>query len=161
MVASRLKYLGYKVLPALTLAPPTQTADPRYELWLGVANITFGAFMRITYAVSIILATAALVGCVTTGGGSSTQQPVQKIAFLNPGMSKQEVAHVMGTPARTEFAGSKEAWHFCRTGRGSDEFAVIVFTDGKVTAAKNYTVTLADTGGATGDCSRFVRSVLR
>ena len=116
--------------------------------------------MRITSAISTIMVTAALAGCVTTGG-YYTQQPVQKIALLNPGMSKQEVAQVMGTPARTEFAGSREAWHFCRTGDSSDEFAVVVFSDGKVVAAKNYTVTLADTGGATGDCSRFVRSVFR
>lgn len=116
--------------------------------------------MRITYSVLTILATV-LAGCVTTGGAYSTQQPVEKIALLNPGMSKQDVAQIIGMPARTEFSGSKEAWHFCRTGSSSDEFAVVVFSDGKVTAAKNYTVTLADTGGATGDCSRFVRSVLR
>ncbi len=117
--------------------------------------------MRIISTVLTILATAVLAGCVTTGGSYSTQQPVQKIALLNPGMSKQEVIQVMGTPARTEFSGSREAWHFCRTGSGSDEFAVVAFSDGKVTAAKNYTVTLADTGGATGDCSQFVRSVFR
>lgn len=117
--------------------------------------------MHITFAASIIFATVVLAGCVTTGGSYSTQQPVQKIALLNSGMSKQAVTQIMGMPARTEFAGSREAWHFCRTGRGSDEFAVVVFSDGKVAAAKNYTVTLADTGGATGDCSRFVRSVFR
>ena len=117
--------------------------------------------MRITFAVSPILAAVVLSGCATTDGSYSTQQPVQKIALLNPGMPKQEVAQVMGMPARTEFSGSRESWHFCRTGRDSDEFAVVVFLDGKVTAANNSTVTLADTGGATGDCSRFVRSVFR
>jgi outer membrane protein assembly factor BamE (lipoprotein component of BamABCDE complex) len=112
--------------------------------------------MRIASAASSILATAVLIGCATT------DQPVEKIALLSPGMSKQDVSQVMGTPARTEFSESREAWHFCRTGYGSaDEFAVVVFSDGKVVAAKNYTVTLADTGGARGDCSRFVRSVFR
>lgn len=117
--------------------------------------------MRTFLAALTILITALLIGCATKGRSYSTQQPVQKIALLNPGMTKEDVAQVMGMPARTEFSGSREAWHFCRTGRGSDEFAVVVFSDGKVAAAKNYTVTLADTGGATGDCSRFVRSVFR
>ena len=76
-------------------------------------------------------------------------------------MSKQEVTEVMGLPARTEFSGVKEAWHFCRTGAGADEFAVVLFSDGKVVGAKNYNVTLSDTGGATGDCAKFVRSVFR
>lgn len=116
--------------------------------------------MRFLFIVSTIFVSAVVAGCAITGS-ETTQQPVQKIAFLNPGMSKQEVAQVMGMPARTEFSGSKEAWHFCRTGSSSDEFAVVFFSEGKVAAAKNYTVTLADTGGATGDCSRFVRSVFR
>lgn len=116
--------------------------------------------MRIILIVSAILASAAMIGCASTGGGYSAQ-PVQKIALLNPGMSKQEVAQIMGMPARTEFAGLREAWHFCRTGYGSDEFAVVIFSEGRVAAAKNYNVTLADTGGATGDCSKFVRSVFR
>jgi len=108
----------------------------------------------------------SLVGCAAqTGGMQATQQPaytsqsVQRISSLSPGMSKQEVAQIMGSPARTEFSGVKEAWHFCRTGRSVDEFAVVMFSDGKVSGARNYNVTLADTGGATGDCSKFVRSV--
>lgn len=116
--------------------------------------------MRMSSVVSIVLATAVLAGCVSAGG-YLTQQPVQRISLLKPGMSKPEVSHVMGMPARTEFSGTREAWHYCRTGITSDEFAVVIFSDGKVTAARNYTVTLADTGGATGDCSRFARSVLQ
>jgi len=104
------------------------------------------------------LGISALAGCATI---ESTQQPVERIARLSPGMSKQEVTHVMGSPVRTEFSGAREAWHFCRTGAGSDEFAVVLFADGRVSAARNYNVTLADTGGATGDCSKFVRSVFR
>lgn len=90
-----------------------------------------------------------------------TRQPVQNISSLSPGMSKQDVAQVMGMPARTEFSSSTEAWHFCRTGYGSDEFVVVIFMGGKVVQARNYYVTLADTGGATGDCSKFTRSVFR
>ncbi len=65
----------------------------------------------------------------------------------------------MGTPAKVEFSGENKALHYCSTGYGSDEYAVVILTSGKVVAAKNYTVTLRDTGGATGDCSRFVKSV--
>lgn len=116
--------------------------------------------MRVASVFSIVLLTAVLAGCVA-GAGYLTQQPVQRISLLKPGMSKPEVSQVMGMPVRTEFSGTTEAWRFCRTGVKLDEFAVVIFSDGKVTAARNYTITLADTGGATGDCSRFVRSVLR
>ena len=123
--------------------------------------------MRTAAICFVALAAAFLLGCAALGGDAYapqptfTAQPVEKIALLNPGMSKQEVAQVMGLPVRTEFSSTKEAWHFCRTGSGADEFAVVLFSDGKVSAARNYNVTLADTGGATGDCSKFVRSVFR
>ena len=117
--------------------------------------------MNVSIYAILTIATTALTGCVTLGSSNSTQQPVQKIAYLSSGMTKQDVLRVMGAPARTEFAGSREAWHFCRTGESADEFAVVMIADGKVTAARNYTVTLADTGGATGDCSKFVRSAFR
>lgn len=88
-----------------------------------------------------------------------TRQAVERIAMLNSGMSKEAVSRVMGLPVRTEFSGQKEAWHFCRTGEGSDEFAVVVFSEGKVVAAKNYNASIAQNGGAVGDCSKFVRSI--
>lgn len=110
--------------------------------------------------VVVTCASLLLIAC-TTVGSEYTSQPIQRIALLSPGMSKQEVTQVMGQPARVEFSGAKDAWHYCRTGDRADEFAVVLFMDGKVTGASNYLVTLADTGGATGDCSKFVRSVFR
>ena len=123
--------------------------------------------MRFFASSAIAVAAAFLFGCAVLESENElpqltrTSQPVQMIALLKPGMSKEAVAQVMGLPVRTEFAGTKEAWHFCRTGPGVDEFAVVFFSDGKVTAARNYNVTLADTGGVTGDCSKFVRSTFK
>ncbi len=88
-----------------------------------------------------------------------TQQNVRNIALLEPGMPASQVIQIMGQPAKLEFSGNNKAMHYCSTGYGSDEYAVVILTSGKVVAAKNYTVTLSDTGGATGDCSRFVKSV--
>lgn len=88
-----------------------------------------------------------------------TQQDVKKISLLKPGMSQDQVVAIMGEPAKVEFSKQNKALHYCSTGYGSDEYAVVVLTSGEVVAAKNYTVTLSDTGGATGDCSRFVKSV--
>lgn len=88
-----------------------------------------------------------------------TQQNVRNISLLEPGMSQDGVLEIMGAPAKIEFSGDNKALHYCSTGYGSDEFAVVILMSGKVVAATNYTVTLSDTGGATGDCSRFVKSV--
>ena len=88
-----------------------------------------------------------------------TQQNVGNISMLEPGMSQSEVIQIMRTPAKTEFSGDKKAFHYCKTGYGDDEFAVVILDKGKVVAAKNYNVTLRDTGGASGDCSKFVKSV--
>jgi S1-C subfamily serine protease len=88
-----------------------------------------------------------------------TQQKIQNSSSLLPGMTKEKVQEIMGMPVKTEFAGDLSAWHYCRTGYGSDEFVVVIFSGDFVREARNYTVTLAETGGATGDCSKFVRSV--
>ena len=95
-----------------------------------------------------------IAGCA----GIHTLQPVEKISALNPGMSKQDVSRIMGSPVRTEFSGSKEAWHFCRTGNSSDEFAVVIFSEGKVVAAKNYNVPYVG-GSGLENCSQFTHSI--
>ena len=96
---------------------------------------------------------------LTSCASMYTQQNVRNISLLEPGMSQDKVIEIMGAPAKVEFSGDNKALHYCSTGYRSDEYAVVVLTSGKVVAAKNYTVTLRDTGGATGDCSRFVKSV--
>jgi len=96
---------------------------------------------------------------VTSCASMYTQQNVRNIALLEPGMTTTQVFEIMGQPAKLEFSGENKAMHYCSTGYGSDEYSVVIISSGKVVAAKNYTVTLSDTGGATGDCSRFVKSV--
>lgn len=65
----------------------------------------------------------------------------------------------MGEPAKVEFSLDNKAMHYCSTGGSSDEFAVVMISSKKVVATKFYIVTVADVDGATGDCSRFVKSV--
>jgi outer membrane protein assembly factor BamE (lipoprotein component of BamABCDE complex) len=86
-----------------------------------------------------------------------TQQKIENTYLLKPGLSKDEVIKIMGTPCKTEFSENKSAWHYCKTGETADEFVVLVFDGDKLLIVKNYSVTLRDTGGATGDCSKFVR----
>ena len=40
---------------------------------------------------------------------------------------------------------------------GSDEFIALFFFEGKLIEKLNYTVTLADAGGATGSCEKFIK----
>ncbi|MFA4909591.1 MAG: tetratricopeptide repeat protein [Desulfobacteria bacterium] len=74
-------------------------------------------------------------------------------------MTKNEVQQIMGPPAKSEFSGSMMAWHYCRTGYKVDNFVTVFFDNDKVTQVKNYSVTIRDTGGVTGDCTNFIRSV--
>ena len=103
----------------------------------------------------VILLSLICIGCASM----YTQQNVRNISTLHPGMTKESVKNIMGQPVKTEFSGELSAWHFCKTGYNSDEFAVVIFNKNKLIEARNYTVTLAETGGATGDCSKFIRPV--
>jgi hypothetical protein len=76
---------------------------------------------------------------------------------LSPGMTKSEVKAIMGPPVKSDFYKNVEEWHYCKTGMTSDEFLALFFHDGKLIAKLNYTVTLADTRGATGSCSKFIK----
>ena len=99
-----------------------------------------------------------LIGCAPTHiPPAYTKQNLEKASNINQGMSQQDVKGIMGDPIKVEFSDNKIAWHYCRTGSSSDEFYTIVFTDGKVTKMKSYGVTSRDVGGASGDCSKFVR----
>ncbi len=76
---------------------------------------------------------------------------------LKPGMSKVEVEQIMGSPAKSDFSKNVEEWHYCKTGTGSDEFIALFFFEEKLIEKLNYTVTLADTRGATGSCEKFIK----
>lgn len=76
---------------------------------------------------------------------------------LSPEMSKVEVEQIMGLPAKSDFSKNVEEWHYCITGTGSDEFIALFFYDGRLIEKLNYTVTIADTNGATGSCEKFIK----
>lgn len=85
------------------------------------------------------------------------QQNLDVSYRLNPEMSKVEVEQIMGRPAKSDFSNNVEEWHYCRTGTGSDEFIALFFFEEKLIEKLNYTVTLADTRGATGSCEKFIK----
>ena len=72
-------------------------------------------------------------------------------------MTKQEVIEIMGSPVASEFSEGVEEFHYCATGYGSDDFVAFFFKNGKVVSKTTYNVTLSDVGGATGNCSKFVK----
>lgn len=84
-------------------------------------------------------------------------QNVNKASMLSPNMTKTEASNIMGLRAKSEFTGIIEEWHYCRTGLQADELVALYFHDGLLVGTKNYTVTLQDTGGVTGDCSVFIK----
>lgn len=88
-----------------------------------------------------------------------TQSPLERVALLKAGMTREQVQEIMGPPVKSEFSGSQQAWHYCRTGETADEFSVMFFNDGVLSELHNYYVTSADVGGAYGDCSKFTRRV--
>jgi hypothetical protein len=76
---------------------------------------------------------------------------------LSPNMTKEEVEKIMGQPTKSDFKDNVEEWHYCRTGLGSDEFLALFFHNGKLIEKLNYTVTMADTRGVAGACSKFIK----
>ena len=113
-----------------------------------------------------------LSACATTSGSSagsasrstSTRQNLANASGIRAGMAQGDVLQVMkAAPVKKEiFSPTREEWHYCTTGTGSDQFVAIMFDNDqngvpRVSSLKNYAVTLDDVGGATGDCSRFVK----
>ncbi len=110
--------------------------------------------------IAVVATVAFLSGCV---GMNSTQNPLGRGSLLDVGMNKSEVRNIMGEPVKSEFSGHYSAWHYCKTGISSanptDEHMVAFFEGEQLTETQIYTVNLVDTGGATGDCSLFIRKV--
>lgn len=94
-----------------------------------------------------------------TGCGiySGVQQNLDVSYKLSPDMTKGEVEVIMGPPIKSDFYKNVEEWHYCKTGTAADEFIALFFYKGKLIEKLNYTVTLADTRGVTGSCSKFIR----
>jgi outer membrane protein assembly factor BamE (lipoprotein component of BamABCDE complex) len=89
--------------------------------------------------------------------GCGVQQKLSVSFRLTPGMAKDEVERIMGAPVKSDFKKNVEDWHYCKTGISSDEFLALFFYDGKLVEKLNYSVTLADTRGATGSCEKFIK----
>lgn len=92
--------------------------------------------------------------CLTTCG---VQQNLSISHRLSPGMTKSEVEAIMGSPVKSDFHKNVEEWHYCKTGMSADEFLALFFYEGKLIEKLNYTVTIADTGGSFGSCSKFIK----
>ena len=97
-----------------------------------------------------ILLIALLYSC-------GVQQKLSGSYKLSPGMTKAEVEAIMGRPVKSDFKQNVEEWHYCKTGMSADEFLALFFYEGKLIEKLNYTVTLSNTGGATGSCSKFIK----
>ncbi|NOT52545.1 MAG: outer membrane protein assembly factor BamE [Chitinophagaceae bacterium] len=85
------------------------------------------------------------------------QQKLSASHKLSPGMTKADVETIMGSPTKSDFRKNVEEWHYCKTGMSADEFLALFFYEGKLIEKLNYTVTLADTRGATGSCEKFIK----
>jgi len=97
-----------------------------------------------------ILSIALLYSC-------GVQQKLSVSHKLSPGMTKAEVEAIMGPPIKSDFKKNVEEWHYCKTGLSADELLALFFYDGKLIEKLNYTVTVADAGGASGSCSKFIK----
>lgn len=95
--------------------------------------------------------------CIHLFSSCGVQQKLSASYKLAPGMTKVEVEAIMGAPVKSDFKQNIEEWHYCKTGMTADEFLALFFHEGKLVEKLNYTVTLADTGGAYGSCSKFIK----
>lgn len=73
---------------------------------------------------------------------------------LSPGMSKEQVVAVLGTPAVNDFDRNVEEWHYCDY---MGNFIALYFIDGTLIAKTSYTVTEYDRQGEMGNCAFFAR----
>lgn len=101
-------------------------------------------------AIYLFVVALILVAC-------GVQQNLSISHRLSRGMTKSEVEAIMGPPIKSDFYDNVEEWHYCKTGMNSDEFLALFFYQGKLIEKLNYTVTLADTRGITGSCSKFIK----
>ncbi|HVO74268.1 MAG TPA: outer membrane protein assembly factor BamE [Ignavibacteriaceae bacterium] len=69
-------------------------------------------------------------------GCSASQNSIN----VNPGMNKDNVLSIMGTPGNRQFNGAREAWQYCslKLDREENEYTVIWFNEGKVSGMTTY-----------------------
>jgi hypothetical protein len=93
----------------------------------------------------------SVAGCLSA---CATQPLTKKTLLIEPGMSKDDVLSVMGSPGNRQFKGNKEAWQYCQTGWSADEYILIWLVDGTVAQTQTYANT--EHGGL---CTSFFRTV--
>lgn len=104
----------------------------------------------------LVVAAGMATACATLL--NQTQQNVNLSSYATPGMTPSQVQSMMNAPpAKADFYANVIEWHYCKTGYGADQFVAYFFRDGRLVESRNYTVTIDEAGGATGDCSLFVR----
>lgn len=99
---------------------------------------------------AFVTATILLSGCV------STNSSLANFSQIQPGMSSQSVAQIMGAPQDRQFNGSQEAWQYCSTdlsGFQGDQYVLIWFQGQLVTGLQTYRNTLV------GTCETYFRTV--
>ena len=96
-----------------------------------------------------------LLAAFLGGCGSINQATVERAAQVEAGMSKNEVAELLGPPGNRQFSGDNEAWQYCQTSilAAADKFIVIWFYRDEVTGLTSYT------DSRFGMCDSFFRSV--
>ena len=73
---------------------------------------------------------AALVVAITWGGCASTGEAVSR---LEPGMAKEEVLQIMGSPNDRSFQGTDEAWQYQEiAGFGQCKYTTVWISDGRL-----------------------------
>ena len=78
---------------------------------------------------SKLLSIALLIGVLVIGCASNGKA----VAKLEPGMPKQKVLDVLGTPADRSFRGSDEAWQYQEiAGFGQCKYTTVWISDGKL-----------------------------
>ena len=106
-----------------------------------------------------------LAGCSIMGPSFTpaayTQQDIDRVSEIVAAMDKDKVEEIMGKPVRVEFSANVEAWHYCRTDRSVNEYAVVMFKAGKTTQAKTYAINVPADVAKYEDCSKYIRSVFR
>jgi hypothetical protein len=105
----------------------------------------------------MILTSFFFTSCTYCGSTDCIQQDLSKSFGLSPGMNKQEVLNVMGSPIRSDFEKNVEEWFYCSTQVGFDQQLVLFFHEGLLVSKHNYTVTIEDVGGVPGSCENFIK----
>ena len=87
----------------------------------------------------------ATIVCVLTAGCEHFE-PRENFQALGPGMTKEQVAELVGAPNQRHLDGQREAWLYCVNGWIADDFVIVLFEEGSVRDA------VVDLDGNPGHC---------